>query len=276
MGDVQPSIPAPPARPLAVGVFEREAQARQAVQALGELGISEQHVGLVRPATAATAAPIATSDMAGRLAAAASIDDLQAALVSLGVGEGEARHYVQAVQSGQTLLIVDAGLPRAPAVREVLQRHGAWDVQSRGAELVRGDADRSSQLGGVPGGTRPRPVDVTGRWEDVISRYEMLWQQHYGTSDATWQQMAPIYRYAWEQANDPRLRGHPWSEAEASLRRDWQVHHPGLAWEHVAGPIRDVWEDVAREAATAEGGAERRIPRQGGDQAGPARDIPSP
>ena len=213
--------------------------------------------------------------MAGRLAAAASLDDLQAALASLGIGEGEARHYVQAVQSGQTVLLVDAGPDRVPAVRDLLLRHGGWDVQSRGADLIRG-AEPSAPPGGVAGGTGPRPIDVTGRWEDVSSRYEMLWQQHYGTSDTTWQQMAPVYRYAWEQANDPRLRGRPWSEAEASVRRDWQAAHPDVSWERVAGPIRDVWEDVAREAATAEGGAERRIPRQGGDQAGPARDIPSP
>jgi len=33
-----------------------------------------------------------------------------------------------------------------------------------------------------------------------------------------------------------------------------------MAWDDVAGPIRDVWEDVAAEAATfAEGGRERNI-----------------
>jgi hypothetical protein len=45
----------------------------------------------------------------------------------------------------------------------------------------------------------------------------------------------------------------------------------------VAGPIRDVWEDVADEATTgAEGGADRRIPRQGADQQVPAREVVPP
>jgi len=128
-------------------------------------------------------------------------------------------------------------------------------LEARGEQLARPEG------AGVPGGTGPAPVDVTTRWEDVSSRYETLWRQHYGTTDATWEQMEPVYQFAWSVANAPRMRGRPWSEAEASLRQEWAAAHESAAWDSAAGPIRDVWEDAAAEAANvAEGGRARNIP----------------
>jgi hypothetical protein len=44
------------------------------------------------------------------------------------------------------------------------------------------------------------------------------------------------------------------------VRRAWQGSHDADAWDNVAGPIRDVWEDVAAEAGSiAEGGRARNI-----------------
>ena len=89
-----------------------------------------------------------------------------------------------------------------------------------------------------------------------------------------WEQMEPVYRWAWEQSNDPQRRGKPWAEVESLLRQRWQGQP---AWDEVKGPIRDVWEDVADEATTgAEGGQDRRIPRQGNDQWVAARDVLPP
>ncbi len=241
------SLSAQPGRGAVVGLFEDEAQAQAAVEALRANGISEQHVSMLSPSIGA--------------------GDVHAQLVSMGVPDGESRYYAEQVRAGQTLLLVDANTDYQHT-RELLKRHGAADVQSRGAELTQADD------AGTPVGTGPRPIDVTGRWEDVTSRYETLFEQHYGTSDATWQQMAPVYRWAWEAANDARHRGQPWSKVEAQLRRSW----PGpQAWDAVQGPIQDVWTDVAGEAATgAEGGQDRRIPRQGTDQLVAARDVVPP
>jgi hypothetical protein len=107
----------------------------------------------------------------------------------------------------------------------------------------------------------------------------MLWQQHYGTTDATWEQMEPIYRHAWELANQAGYRGRPWSEVESNIASDWQrsAYAQQLAWQDAAGPVRDVWEDVVQEAMTgAEGGADRRIPTSGTDQSVAARDVIPP
>ena len=151
-----------------------------------------------------------------------------------------------------------------------MQELGGGDVESRGRELIRPSES------GVSGGAGALPVDITSEWRDVRSRYEMLWQQHFGTTDATWQQMEPLYEYAWQLANRPDLRGRPWSEAESAVQSEWSASRfaRGMAWQDAEGPLRDVWEDVAEEAATgSEGGADRRIARQGSDQSVAARDL---
>ena len=294
-------------RSVVVAVFEAEPPARQAVEALRELGVDQRQVLVVSPGLVTgssrsveaglspepsrsaepglsqgagrSAPPGPSSEIEQRLAAAASDGaDIASLLVSVGVPEGEARFYAQEVRDGRTLAIVDARDNFGP-VRDLLVRRAGYDVQSRGRDLAR------AEDAGLAGGSGPRPVDLTGNWEDVASRYEMLWEQHYGTTDATWDQVAPVYEFAWYAANDARYRGRRWAEVEAEVRRDWQAAAgadggPGLAgraWSEVLGPIRDVWEDVADEATLgAEGGAERRIPRQDTDQRGAAREIVPP
>lgn len=228
------STPPQSGRSVAVAIFGGAAQARRAVQALTKLGIPERDVALV--------------------SADSSTTDIQRQLGDGGVPEGEARFYAQEVRAGRVLLIVPA-TDNYEEVREMLVQHAGSDVESRGGALARAEG------AGIPGGSGPKPIDVSGRWEDVASRYEMLWQQHYGTTDATWEQMQPTYQFAWEVANQPRLRGRPWAEVESTVREEWTRTHDAQSWDSVADPIRDVWEDVAAEAATfAEGGQDRSIP----------------
>jgi hypothetical protein len=254
-------------RTVAVSLFDGEPVARKAVDQLRASGVEERRVGMLVPSPDSTKAGM---DVSGLLAEAGS-SGIETVLQRMGVPEGEARFYAHEVQdSGRTLVIVDAN--DYAATRDVLLRAGGYDVQSRGGELAAADDV------GAPSGTGPMPIDITHRWEDVASRYEMLWQQHYGTSDATWEQMAPVYRFAWYAANDARWRGRPWSQAEDTVRRAWQsTSGDSRDWQDVAGPIHDVWEDVAEEALMgAEGGQDRRIPRQGTDQSVAARDLISP
>jgi hypothetical protein len=285
-------------RSIAVGLFEASGRAEQALQALRELGVSERQLGYVRPGSLVAAANgaqprLSGVGLSGLLAGRATAGgDLAAVLVELGLPNGEARFYAREVQSGRSMVVVDAGQGHGGA-RDVLRRHGGYDVESEGRQLARGaDGRRSSGTAspsplmhpgrrlvrdGAPGGTGPRPLDVTGRWEDVRSRYQMLFEQHYGTTDVTWPEAEPLYRYAWETANAPAHRGQPWASVEGRLRREWEADSRSPAWPEVAGPIRDVWEDVAAEAARgAEGGAARRVARQGADQAGPASEVRTP
>jgi hypothetical protein len=239
-------------------LFERAPAAREALDDLREHGVEPRRVGMLVPDVARSSETHAPSTHAtGLLAGTSCGGDISSVLQDMGVPDGEARFYAHEVAEGhRTLVIVNADGDYARA-RSVLLQHGGYDVQSRGGDLAAADN------AGVRGRSIPKPVDITGRWEDVASRYEMLWQQHYGTSDATWQQLEPIYRFAWELANSARWRGKPWSEAEADVRRAWSSHS-SVPWKEVAGPVHDVWEDVAEEASMgAEGGRARRIPPRG-------------
>jgi hypothetical protein len=236
-----------------VGVFDTESEARQAADSVGSLG------------------QVMVAGPDGRTGWLETAGDLGGALASLGVPEGEARFYAHEVEGGRYLVVVEAGQDGYARARDLLRQHGARDVQSEGEQLVRG----SDASDGVSGGSVALDADLTDRWEDVRSRYETLFEQHYGTTDTSWPEVEPVYQYAWQMANRPEWRGRPWSEVEPMLQRDWQAQ-AGAAWSDAAGPIRDVWEDVAAESITPEGGADRRIPRQGADQSGPASQVVPP
>jgi hypothetical protein len=270
---------------LVLGLFDRESDARAVIDAVLGLGLSDQDYGLLAPGEVPSISETTAADGGSLLAQAAGAPgatggtDVADLLESMGVPSGEARFYASESREGQVLVVVRAD-GRAEQVRELVLEHGGSDVQSQGATLIRGGTDSDGAAGsGVPGGVGPLPSDITANWPDFASRYEMLWQQHYGTTDATWEAMEPVYRYAWQLANAADYRGRPWSEVQAAVRRAWESSelNAALAWPDAEGPIRDVWEDVAEEAATyAEGGAARRIAGPGTDQAVAARDLESP
>jgi len=240
-------------------VFDGNSAALDATAAVRELGFTDQYLGFLGASR--------DGGLLGTLADASDTTAVANALQAVGVPAGEARFYAHEAHDGHSLLVVNAE-GRAEEVRQLLRERGGYDVQSRGAEFIRGDSQQQTN------GAAPLPVDLTTNWEDFRSRYQMLWQQHYGTTDATWDEMEPVYQRAWQVANQPEYRGRPWSEVESAVQREWQQAQPGSDWSSVAGPIQDVWEDVAQEAATgAEGGADRRIASQGNDQTVAARDV---
>lgn len=260
--------------PVVVTLFEQVSRARAAADALYGLGFRHDQVGLLLPGQQPTVSETNRAEVSSLLAQAAAVgdgNDIGNVLQGMGVPAGEARFYAAEARQGRALLVVNAN-GRAEDVRRTLLERGGYDVQSQGAELIR------PVESGVRGGVGARPADITANWQDVRSRYEMLWQQHYGTTDATWEQMEPLYRFTWQLANRADLRGRPWTEAEAAIQREWSNADLGrrITWADAAGPVQDVWEDVTEEAATgAEGGADRRITRQGTDQQVAARDLES-
>ncbi len=232
---------------IVVAVFDGQAAAEAAVQALRGRGFDDAHAELVSN----SASPEALQRLGPGTGEAG---DLEAMLVGLGVPAGQARFYDRAVREGGSLVAVAAG-GQASAARDILQAHGGRDVESQGADLVRPPETADA-------GTGSAPADVSTRWEDVASRYEMLWGQHYGAEDGEWSDYEPIYRYTWQVANQPAYRGRAWDAVEPSLRQAWEAQAPGASWDRVAGPMQDVWQDVAEEAQTsAEGGAARRTAR---------------
>ncbi len=209
------SDPDPRRGSVVVGLFETEPKARAAAEAVQAMGFERGAFDVLPPADRPSPSQnTVRTEFLTQAASSAEPSDVESVLASLGVPEGEARFYAEESREGRTLLVVRAN-GRADEVRRLVQERGGSDVQSRGRDLIRG------QTRAVRGGTGARPVDITDDWVDVRSRYQMLWQQHYGTTDATWEQTEPLYRRAFQLANDPRYRARPWSEVESALKRDW-------------------------------------------------------
>ena len=254
------------ARPVAVGLYEYGWQARAAITELRQSGIGDNELGLLIP-SAVTPTTFDDAERAGPLTEVKKWSDVHTMLRRLGVAEGESRFYAAEVTEDHRALIVVHAHSNYTQVRETLVRHGGYDVESQGGDLAAaGDA-------GLTSGAEPLPSDLTSRWEDVSSRYEMLWAQHYGTTDATWEQVEPVYRFAWEVANDPRWRGRSWSASEDMVRNVWETSGH-TDWPAVRDAIHDVWVDVAEDVAHGfEGGQQRRVQGPGNDQSMAVRDL---
>lgn len=111
------------------------------VGALWGLGIVAGILPAIGPAIAGgTLAAILSSTAAG-----AAVATLAGALIGLGIPEEEAEFYEKEFQSGKIIVTVKAGRRTAKA-REILSRHGAYDIKSR--EETRSVTTRTGTLRG--------------------------------------------------------------------------------------------------------------------------------
>ena len=183
----------------------------------------------------------------GGAAAGAAGGGLLGALVgSMGVPEEEARYYDEEFRAGRTLVTVKAD-GRYDEARSLLRRHGARDVEDRGAAV--GTGATAARPGAAAAMNREETMPTT--WDEAMPTYRQRWQQRYGTSGGRWEEVEPAYRYGWEMRSDPRYRDRRWAEVEPELRRDWEARHRDRPWDRVAGAIRDAWEGATAGARTA-------------------------
>lgn len=176
--------------------------------------------------------------------------DLAKTLLSQGLPEGQARWYSAESDAGRAVILISADGHTSDARAYVLA-HGGYDVASQGAELAGGN-----QASADTGQVAPPPRMVTRRWADVSSRYEMLFAQRFGATDATWPEYEPAYRWAWDMATSEGFAGRAWQDVATEVEKAWSDARVGLPWSDVADVMRDVWTDIAEEAGTiGEGGA---------------------
>lgn len=157
---------------LVVGVFKDRANAQDAIRDLRQLGIPEEHIGVIGPgddgtgtkveegagigamAGAGTGAlwalgiaagvlpaigPVVAGGLLGSLlasaAGAAAVGGVVGALVGLGIPEDEAHFYEGELTSGRTVVTVRDEYHQGEAER-ILRRHGAYDRSSWQAPAV--------------------------------------------------------------------------------------------------------------------------------------------
>jgi uncharacterized protein (TIGR02271 family) len=72
------------------------------------------------------------------------------------------------------------------------------------------------------------------------------WSSNYANTGGSYEQFAPAYIYGSSMARSGPYRGRSWSEAEASLRSDWESRHAPSTWETMKAAIRHGWERITR------------------------------
>lgn len=79
---------------------------------------------------------------------------------------------------------------------------------------------------------------------------EAYWRDNYrtrpyATSDATFDDYSPAYRYGWESY--PRYRGNTFDSVEGDLSRDWDRvrGNSSLTWDRARYATRDAWDRVS-------------------------------
>lgn len=85
-----------------------------------------------------------------------------------------------------------------------------------------------------------KPTDDEQYWRDNFP------YQPYASGALSYDDVAPAYRYGWEQ--NARYLGKTFAAMEPALRLNWQEDpgHRHLSWEQARGPVRDAWEHAAQ------------------------------
>jgi len=191
----------------------------------------------------------------GGAAVGAAAGGILGALVGLGVPEEEAHYYESEFNEGRILVTVKAG-SRYSEARDVLFRHGAYDVENRGGMASTGSGSMGSSsmagtttmagTGTMAGGTT---MPHRGGWDDVSPRLRERWQSRYGTG-GRWEDFEPRYRYGYEMSQDDRFRDRNFEDVEPDLRRDYGAwgQRSGHTfndtdWDTHREHVRDAWDE---------------------------------
>ncbi len=67
---------------------------------------------------------------------------------------------------------------------------------------------------------------------------------NYNNSGYTYDQYAPVYRYGYDLANDPRYSDQNWDTVQVEAQRDWEARNPGNPWENFKAAVRYAWDKV--------------------------------
>ncbi len=239
-------------------------------------GIAGLLVGLGALAIPGIGPVIAAGPLATTLAGAgigAVTGGLLGALVNAGLPEEQAHAYAEGVRRGGTLLIVKTSDEMAKNASDIMNRHGAVDVERRtsdwrkttdwnrfdekskpySSEEIQTERTRyTSYAGGTGTGETYRSNTMregmgTGDMES-FDTFDRDFRKHYDTTFSnrgyTYDQVRPAYKYGYEVRNDKRFMGRDWNQIEPELRRDWEMKHPDNAWEEFKDAVRMGWQEL--------------------------------
>lgn len=240
-----------------------------AVGGLGGLlvGLGALTIPGIGPVIAAGPLAAALTGLAGAGAGAVAggvTGGLIGALVDMGVPEETAQYYAEGVRRGGHLVTVRTADHMTDRAVDILNRHDPVDVNERAAQWRQSgwtgfDTEAGPYQTGETAGMQDRPyqtreeemaegyrtTDMTSDYGD-FNTYDDRFRNHFQssyTTDYTYEQFQPAYRYGFDLAHDERYRDRDWQEVEPEARQRWDERNPGT-WDRFKGAVRHAWEEI--------------------------------
>jgi uncharacterized membrane protein len=88
-------------------------------------------------------------------------------------------------------------------------------------------------------------------FNDYDRDFRSNFEQSYRTGRYDYEHYRPAYQYGYDLAREKRYRDRPWNEIETDVRRDWEMRHPGDAWEDFKDAVRHAWQRVKADVRDA-------------------------
>ena len=195
------------------------------------------------------------------------------ALTDLGVSKEHAEYYAESVRRGGALVTVRADDARVDEVTNVMQRHGAIDINKR-AETWRSSGwdrfdenatpytvdDLERERAVRTQTTTPRTsaeaaqaaaVSASPDFVLYVEEFRADFDDNYAAAGGRYEDYEPAYRWGFENAD--RYRGRDWAAAESDVRRDWERSNPGSDWERFKNAVRRGWDRFTSKVERAVG-----------------------
>jgi hypothetical protein len=251
-----------------------------AIGGLGGLliGLGALAIPGIGPVIAAGPLAAALTGLAGAGAGAVAggvTGGLIGALVDMGVPEETAQYYAEGVRRGGHLITIRTADHMTDRAVDILNRHNPIDVNERASQWrqegwtgfdsnaetfhrTAGERDRvtgleethhTSDYGtdiGMERTEKRMQSDMSSDYTD-FSAYDDRFRNHFEstftTTDYTYEQYQPAYRYGYDLATDERFVDRGWQDIEPEARSRWDERNPGT-WEQFKSAVRHAYEEI--------------------------------
>jgi hypothetical protein len=240
-----------------IALFDNATEAQKAADALAGRGFDRSSVHV----TAETTEPPDVEP----LPAAAAIEGgpasglLHRLAVLFGVDEPHVGHYQEAVRRGGSVVKVDAAdEAQATAARDALLAQGAVNIDDRVEEWRETGWNDPGASTAVPrraavhrqevslGGVRVYGHTTATVFDDYADEFRADFATRFATSDSSYADFDPAYRYGHGLATEARFEGRNWDDIEADARADWEQRYPQSPWERFKSAVQHAWQRVSR------------------------------
>lgn len=96
--------------------------------------------------------------------------------------------------------------------------------------------------------TSAHPEGSWPTWAEVQPYFRSRWEAREGIEGWVWEDVESAFQFAYARYRSPEYVGHPFSDVELSLARDWDSHGSSARWGQVRAYVEDVWTTLQQRS----------------------------